>query len=205
MAAESNLGDILDTVYNFQGFGRYRSIRAQQIREEITWLAEIVQSHEPETVMEIGTARGGTLYIWNRFLDSTEKIISVDFSIDEKIIRFFDTFGRTNTIYLREDSQDPETARKIAEEVEEIDFLLVDGDGSYEGVKRDFENYLPLMADDGIIAFHDIGTRPDYEASQVEKFWEEIKAEYETDEYTGKPYKTYKGEPVHLGIGVVYL
>ena len=33
-----------------------------------------------------------------------------------------------------------------------IDFLFLDGDHSYEGVRRDFENYAPLVRPGGIVA-----------------------------------------------------
>jgi len=36
-----------------------------------------------------------------------------------------------------------------------IDYLHIDGDHSYEGVKRDFELYSNLMSDNGIITIHD--------------------------------------------------
>ncbi len=36
-----------------------------------------------------------------------------------------------------------------------IDFAFIDGDHSYEGVKRDFELYSNLMSDNGIITIHD--------------------------------------------------
>jgi predicted O-methyltransferase YrrM len=37
-----------------------------------------------------------------------------------------------------------------------VDFLFIDADHSYEGVKKDFEMYSPLVRKGGIIAFHDI-------------------------------------------------
>lgn len=36
-----------------------------------------------------------------------------------------------------------------------IDFLFIDGDHSYEGVKTDFELYSKLLVDNGIIVIHD--------------------------------------------------
>ena len=34
-------------------------------------------------------------------------------------------------------------------------FLLIDADHSYEGVRRDFEAWSPLVAPGGLIVFHD--------------------------------------------------
>lgn len=36
-----------------------------------------------------------------------------------------------------------------------IDFVFIDGDHSYEGVKRDFQDYSKKLSDEGVIALHD--------------------------------------------------
>jgi len=68
-----------------------------------------------------------------------------------------------------------------------VDFLFIDADHSYEGVKKDFEMYSPLVRKGGIIAFHDIipdyytryGIKTSSSAGEVYKFWNEIKGKYE--------------------------
>lgn len=46
-----------------------------------------------------------------------------------------------------------------------IDFLYIDGDHSYEGVKLDFELYSTILSDNGVIIIHD--TDADYEKSLI--------------------------------------
>ena len=46
-----------------------------------------------------------------------------------------------------------------------IDFLFIDGDHSYEGVKKDFELYSKIISDNGIIVLHD--TDKNYEKSLI--------------------------------------
>jgi len=46
-----------------------------------------------------------------------------------------------------------------------IDFLFIDGDHSYEGVKKDFELYSTIVNDNGIIVIHD--TDSNYEESLI--------------------------------------
>jgi hypothetical protein len=46
-----------------------------------------------------------------------------------------------------------------------IDVLFIDGDHSYEGVKKDFELYSTLMSEKGIIIIHD--TDSNYEAALI--------------------------------------
>jgi predicted O-methyltransferase YrrM len=38
-----------------------------------------------------------------------------------------------------------------------IDFLFIDGDHAYEGVRKDWELYSPLLAEGALVAFHDTG------------------------------------------------
>ena len=53
-------------------------------------------------------------------------------------------------------SEAPETLEKMRGE--QIDLLIIDGDHSYGGVKRDFENYRPFMRSGGLILFDDYET-----------------------------------------------
>jgi len=46
-----------------------------------------------------------------------------------------------------------------------IDVLFIDGDHSYEGVKKDFELYSKILSDNGLIIIHD--TDGDYEESLI--------------------------------------
>lgn len=48
-----------------------------------------------------------------------------------------------------------ETLIGLAKETGLFDFIFIDGDHSYNGVKKDFENALKVIKPDGIIAFHD--------------------------------------------------
>ena len=36
-----------------------------------------------------------------------------------------------------------------------FDFIFIDGDHTYDAVKRDFEDWFPLLASGGVLAFHD--------------------------------------------------
>jgi hypothetical protein len=46
-----------------------------------------------------------------------------------------------------------------------IDFLFIDGDHSYEGVKKDFDLYSTLLSKHGVIILHD--TDPNYEETLI--------------------------------------
>jgi cephalosporin hydroxylase len=63
MYEESDLEDILDTILDHRlGYYPYQ-IEAMQKRTEIKQLANLVKNQSPDSLMEIGTAKGGTFYL----------------------------------------------------------------------------------------------------------------------------------------------
>jgi predicted O-methyltransferase YrrM len=59
-----------------------------------------------------------------------------------------------------------------------VDFLFIDGDNTYEGVKKDFEMYSLLVRNGGVIAFHDICPHPPETGCEVSRFWNKVKQRY---------------------------
>jgi cephalosporin hydroxylase len=183
---------------------------AQKIRE-LTGLIAFLRDRPLRTVVEIGSDRGGTLYTWCRLAEPDALVISVDlpggaFSRGEIDLR------RATRDYPQHeqrlefvfgDSHDPETKAELERVLEgrPVDFLLIDGDHSYDGVKRDFEMYSPLVRSGGAVAFHDVLPNELSAASQVDRYWTELKSRYETREFVD----TYddRGRGQWGGIGVV--
>ena len=42
-----------------------------------------------------------------------------------------------------------------------FDLIFIDADHTYEGVKSDFNNYLPMLSEGGVLGFHDVES-PDW-------------------------------------------
>jgi predicted O-methyltransferase YrrM len=55
-------------------------------------------------------------------------------------------------------------------------------DHTYEGVKKDFEMYSPLVREGGIVAFHDIVPGLHEYVGGVPRFWREVKSNYVSKE-----------------------
>jgi cephalosporin hydroxylase len=82
------------------------------------------------------------------------------------------------------DSHDPRMRDRVKRLFgdRQVDLLFIDGDHSYEGVRRDFDLYSPLVGKGGMIALHDIVPGPPVLVGDVPRFWEELKATHTTHE-----------------------
>jgi predicted O-methyltransferase YrrM len=151
-----------------------------QIDSEILALLERVKSLEPSTVVEIGRAGGGSLYLLTRVCPDDAVIISVDTGGAPRAQgRFFAAFARANqrVEILWGDSHHQQTmVRRVRSLVHQsIDLLFIDGDHSYEGVRLDYELYSPLVRTGGAIAFHDIVPGTEQNVGGVPRLWKELK------------------------------
>jgi predicted O-methyltransferase YrrM len=175
---------------------------ALQKYKELLSLVEFIQkTNSPKVVLEIGTARGGTLWLWCNISDRHGKIISIDlpfgefgggYSIEEQ--NRFATFqqGDQQMFFVRNDSHSPETEQVLIEILgnETIDLLFIDGDHSYDGVREDYYRYGKYVRDEGLVIFHDVVDHPKVKNCKVKKFWDELKIgksfkefiDYEEDE-----------------------
>ena len=146
--------DITESI-NFL-FNKLLLIKTSQIPEEIPQLLQILEERKPKTILEIGTANGGTLFLFSRIASDDATLISIDlprgrFGEGYPIwkIPLYKSFARKNQkIHLiREDSHDQETLEKVKNILngKKIDFLFIDGDHTYEGVKKDFKMYSKLV------------------------------------------------------------
>jgi len=184
-------------------------IRPVQDRREFCDLLKIFLELKPKYILEIGTANGGSLFCFCKLAPDDAIILSIDLpegpfggGYPEWKIPIYQAFKKENQkLYLlRKDSHQKETLDEVLKILNgnELDFLFIDGDHSYEGVKKDFEMYGPLVRKGGIIAFHDIVISND-KSIEVPKFWYEIKKNYNYKEIIAPHRRIYGGG----GIGYI--
>lgn len=196
---------LLPTKPSFNPF----SIQPTQDKEEISQLLRILVKRKPKIVLEIGTSRGGTLFLFSRVAAPDANLISIDlpegpFGGGYPIwkIPFYGSFALANQKIhlLRMNSHNETTLRELESTLDglDVDFLFIDGDHSYEGVKKDFQMYSELVKPGGIIAFHDIVPHSSKIGLGVDSFWLEIRDKYKHLEIVKDP------DQRKFGIGVIF-
>jgi predicted O-methyltransferase YrrM len=162
---------------------------------ELRQLVEFLQTREaPKTVLEIGTARGGTLWLWCQLADPNAFVVSIDlpggpygggYDAEDVPKLLTMTKDQQKMQLFRGDSHKPEMLEALERVLDgrKIDLLMIDGDHTYEGVKQDWDTYSPLVKSGGIVIFHDIVEHFWLPDCRVDKLWNELKSQYETEEF----------------------
>jgi predicted O-methyltransferase YrrM len=187
-----------------------RPILMAQVRSEIVALGKILERHAPAHSLEIGTNYGGTLLLLCSLSPARAQIISVDLpagrfggGYPKRKIPLFRKFPKPGQQLhlIRGDSHREETRQRVLQVLDGklLDYLFLDGDHTYDGVRQDFEMYAPLVRSGGIICLHDIAFHPGDRTCQVDKFWGEIKNYYRYKEIIEHPEQGWGG------LGILFL
>lgn len=171
------------------------SFSAVQNQWELARLLEIVTRRAPRTVVEIGTARGGTLYALMQAAPPDALLVSIDLpggingggqSSEERLL-LSDLSKPAQTVkWISGDSHATATRRILLEMLQgrRIDLLFIDGDHRYAGVRADLEDYGRLVSRGGLVALHDIclATEEWGPNAGVSKLWQELNSVLQTVE-----------------------
>lgn len=172
---------------------------ALQKDEELAILINMLDNHfhfsKESSALEIGAGNGGTSWLWNRIFKS---VTTIDLpngpwgGADLTEIKNYLPRWRL----IPGNSHDENIFNQV--KTNTFDFLFIDGDHSYDGVKSDFETYSILVRPGGLIAFHDICEHTPKTGCEVKRFWDEVKV--------GKDFYEFISEPTTWGgIGVLKL
>ena len=150
--------------------------------------------YDIKSYLEIGCRWGGTFIITSEILKAKHpdlRMYTCDLMKRSSILSWYASqanytyFNQSSFTLTKNDIQD------------QVDLILIDGDHSYEGVKRDFEVCLQFKPK--YVVFHDISS---VACEGVQRFWNEIKNEYKFHEFTDQ-YDSVNGS--YLGIGLIEL
>jgi len=200
--------DPFSVLSNYRGQGFYKGLIANQHDDEIRILYKRIQELEPEIIVEIGTRDGPSLYLWSQSSQKLDTLVSIDLPggihgggyVTERAKlyhQFISNQPQCKLELIRGNSQSEATYQqlKILLNGRPIDFLFIDGDHRYDGVKRDFELYRDLVRSGGLIGFHDIYPNKRDSSIQVDQLWNEIKVSYpeQIEEIVHTPYQGFYG------------
>lgn len=193
----------------FTGFFDYQSRKATWLHPggplqwdwELSAMLHIFQMRQPKTIVEIGSFEGYTLERMASLAPPGARLLSIDpVARIERSSRGGLNRPEVEVMLLTARSDEP-TAIRHAEQMAGLEWLLIDGDHSYEGVLFDFQTYGPMVLPGGIIALHDIYPSKAEDEIQVHRLWNEIvRAGYVTQELVCPRTPDLWG-----GIGLVYV
>jgi len=177
-----------------------------QSRWELTdFIARSIKA-QPQTVLEIGVAHGGTMIEWLKYAAPNSTIVGIEYTARrvEQNFEYWKSFTHEDTQFrvFTGRSQKPEIVEEVCGIFKAgLDWLFIDGMHHYDTAKQDFENYGPLVKPGGIIALHDIYREFDQGSDEtVTELWEEIRhAGYMTREL-----RSFRGQD-NRGSGIVYV
>jgi predicted O-methyltransferase YrrM len=182
------------------GCGPPAPVPILQWEAEYRVLLELYKRLAPNSMLEIGTYHGGTLYHWLQNSFNT-KIVTVDsyaVGVDNRDqYDDWNQYGRNDLVVLVGDTNKPETA-KVVHEHGPFDWLFIDAGHYLPEVTADWNNYRPMVRPGGIAVLHDILTHPAWPSIEVGQLWAEIKNTHDTFEIIADHHAQWGGIGVCL-------
>jgi len=174
---------------------------ALQKRCELAELVEILGEQAPlRRVLEIGGQHGGTLWAWDQIMLRPGLLVCIDmFVLEGRLRNAIDVEFTHIEADSHLDSSREYVKTLLAGEL--LDFLFIDGDHSYEGVRRDFEMYAPLVRPGGIVALHDVSVQQPARVRAIHDvvpYWHQLEGLFESEEI-------FDPSERWGGIGVLYM
>jgi len=152
--------------------------KIQQKKEEWMRMLDIINNMDnSNNIIEIGAYDGGASISLKYF---AKNMVTIDLSRHFNLSEFSDI----NYKNIVGNSHDGDIYLDVKNFIGNCDILFIDGDHSYEGVKKDYLMYKDLVNPGGIIAFHDIIRSHNHEIQNcfVHNLWDEIKINKNVEE-----------------------
>ena len=184
-------------------------VNPDQCLFEFTTLLEIYKKLSPKVVVEIGSCFGGSLYQWMKHAKPGTKVVSIDLPgaayghpQAAQYVGQWPKWAPPGIEFhsIQANSADPATKQRLLQITDHADFLFIDGNHTYAGVRSDFLMYGPLVKSGGIIVLHDITPNIREPLCEVHRLWQEIReAGYACQDLYVSPNQG------GYGIGVIYV
>jgi hypothetical protein len=163
--------------------------------EHIPFVFYLIPKLKPHLFVELGTHSGNSFFAFCQAVKENNlpaKYYAVDiWKGDEHTGYYFEEVY--NDVVKHQQENYPDTAILMRMTFDEalpkfadhsIDLLHIDGLHTYEGVKHDFENWLPKLSERAVVLLHDTQIKQiDGKVFGVWKFWEEISKKYPSFEF----------------------
>lgn len=146
------LGELPKNIENFEdlawlffsNFLNHKIIR--MTFEEAAYVYRTIRKNKPVNLIEIGTWEGGGTILISTAKSKEARFTSIDLNdtCNLEIKKLLDK----NTVLALADS-------KKFTPLSKIDFILIDGDHTFEGIKADFEHFTQYLNQGADVLFHD--------------------------------------------------
>ncbi len=173
-----------------------KGLRFWQYPNQLAGLICLLRQREARSYLEIGSRWGGTCEILDSLLRAgcpELRSYAVDVIEEPPLLQQYRQ-GRAVT-YVQGSSADVETWLRLPEQ---IDVVFIDGDHSWEGVKRDFNMAMKLCPQ--TVIFHDTASDA---CPDVRRYWSHLREIFADTHEFHEQYESVRGS--FLGIGVVLL
>lgn len=136
--------------------------------DEAAYVYRLARSLRGGTCVEVGRFRGGSTFLLAVATDGDSRVLSIDnhrkakskgSSYDRELVAALQKYGLNHKVRLFvADSSSVRIGRATA------DLVLIDGDHSYEGVRRDWRHFRDSIRVGGHVILHDAGSALPYAA-----------------------------------------
>jgi predicted O-methyltransferase YrrM len=154
---------------------------------EVRGVLTLVRALRPRNLLEVGVWRGGTFYLWCRAAAPGGVKLALDWpapgyfgpgpwALTAAELDARDAAMRgwaAGVAVLRADSRLAATRDAVAARLggEPLDLLVLDGDHSHAGCRRDYALYRPLVRPGGLVLVHDVTQSPHTERAGFGTPW----------------------------------
>lgn len=123
--------------------------------EEAALLRELAKN--AEHIVEIGMGFGGTSVVFLTHKPESGLLTSIDTQDEAWMLSTIQNVESRTSVDQREnwDVYQDESVKVAKRITKPVDLIFIDGDHTWEGVSADFNSWLPLMREGGMMVFHD--------------------------------------------------